>query len=130
MTSEANRHTRTWTPIVIVAVALLVVAIGAYWFLTQGPGQQLLSAPGSTIIEFSGESDQSTDSFTVREGWAIHWESTGDAFAFAIDGDRDFGTVIDIDEPGNGVTSPTGSGTFRLEIVADGPWTMMVTQGD
>lgn len=128
MTIGENRQSRG-LPIIIGLVVLLVVVL-AGWFLTQGPGQQLLSPAGSTVAEFAGESDQVTDSFSVREGWAIHWESSGDAFSFAIEGDRDFGTVIDIDEPGNGVTSPTGSGTFHLEITADGPWTVRVTQGE
>ncbi len=129
MTTEEQRRAAT-PKLVIIGVLLVLVLAAGYWLLTQGPGQQLLSAPGSTVAEFSGDSDQETDSFSVREGWAVHWDSTGDAFAFAIEGDRSFGTVIDIDEPGNGVTSPTGSGTFHLEITADGPWNVRIVQGD
>lgn len=129
MTNEATRR-QSSRPVIIALVGLVVLAAAGYWFLTQGPGQQLLSPAGSTVAEFSGDADQITSSFEVREGWAIHWESTGEAFAFAIDGDRDFGTVINVDEPGNGVTSPTGSGTYNLEITADGPWTVRITQGD
>ena len=130
MTIGETRQSSTGRPIIIGLVVLLVVAIAGYWFFTQGPGQQLLSPPGSTVAEFEGDADEVTSSFDVREGWAIHWESSGDAFSFAINGDRDFGTVIDIDEPGNGITSPTGSGTYHLEITADGPWTVTITQGD
>ena len=111
----------------LVALAL---GLAAYWFMTRGPGQQIVSPPRSTITHFSGDGDQVTDSFVVREGWAIQWASTADHFAFAIAGDRDFGTVIDVDEAGNGTTSPTGGGTFHLEIAADGPWTIDITQGD
>lgn len=128
--ADASQRRSSGRPLIIALVGLLVLAAGGYWLLTQGPGQQLLSPAGSTVVEFSGDSDQTTSSFDVREGWAIHWESTGEAFAFAIDGDRDFGTVIDVDEPGNGVTSPTGSGTYNLEITADGPWTVRITQGE
>lgn len=117
-------------PVIIALVGLVVLIAAAYWFLTQGPGQQLLSPGGSTVAEFSGDADLTTSSFEVREGWAIHWDSNGEAFAFAIEGDRDFGTVIDVDEPGNGVTSPTGSGTYNLVITAEGPWTVRITQGD
>ena len=129
MTDEATRR-KSSRPLIIALVGLLVLVAAGYWFLSQGPGQQILSPAGSTVAEFSGDTDQTTSSFDVREGWAIHWESTGEAFAFAIAGDRDFGTVIDVDEPGNGVTSPTGGGTFNLEIAADGPWTVRITQGD
>lgn len=130
MTHAAKRRTGTGRPLVIGLVVLLVVAVTGFWFLTQGPGQRLLSPAGSTVAEFGGDSNETTSSFDVREGWAIHWESAGEAFAFAIEGNRDFGTVIDIDEPGSGVTSPTGSGTQHLVIVAEGPWTVTITQGD
>ena len=112
-----------------VAIALILI-VGGYWVFTQGPGRQLLSPAGSTIASFSGAADQTTGSFQVRDGWAVHWDSTGQKFSFAIRGDRDFGKVIDINEPGSGVTSPTGAGTFHLEVTAEGDWTISITQGD
>ena len=130
MTDEPTPRSSFNRPLVITLVGLLILAAAGYWLLTEGPGQQVLSPAGSTVAEFSGDTDQTTTSFDVREGWAIHWESTGEAFAFGIGGDRDFGTVIDVDEPGNGVTSPTGAGTYHLEIAAKGPWTVRITQGD
>ena len=130
MTDSTGTRRLRMLRIVTVLIVVLALALAAYWFLTRGPGQQLVSPPRSTIMQFSGEGDHTTESFTVREGWAIQWETTADHFSFAIAGDRDFGTVIDVDEPGNGTTSPTGSGTFHLEIVADGPWSVDVTQGD
>lgn len=111
-------------------VVVVILAGGAYWYLAQGPGRSLLSPSGSAVVRLSGDGDQTTESFTVRQGWAIEWDSSGDAFAFAIRGDRDFGTVIDVVEPGNGVTSPTGEGTFHLEVAAEGPWTITVKQGN
>ena len=116
--------------LLVGAIVVIVAVLAAYWFVTQGPGQQLLSPRGSTVAEFSGDGDQTTSPFQVREGWAIHWDSTAAHFAFAIRGDRDFGTIIDIDEPGSGVTSPTGSGSYNLEITADGPWSIRITQGE
>lgn len=115
-----------------VAMALLVgaVASAGYWILTQGPGRELVSPPGSIVAEFSGTGNQTTDAFQVREGWQIQWANSGPSFAFAITGDRDFGTVIDQREPASGVTSPVGGGTFRLEISADGPWTISIVQGE
>jgi hypothetical protein len=81
------------------------------------------------VAEFSGEADMTTRSFDVRDGWAIRWESTGDHFAYAIRGNPDIGKVIDIAEPGTGVTSPVGSGTFHLEVTADGHWSIQIVQG-
>jgi hypothetical protein len=116
----------------LVAGLLLVlaVALAAYWFFTRGPGQHVVSPAGSTVLHFAGNGDRTTDSFSVRQGWAIRWESTAPHFAFAIGGDRDFGKVIDVDQPGSGTTSPTGAGTFYLAVTSDGPWTIDVTQGD
>jgi hypothetical protein len=128
--TEPDHRPRRWVrPTFAVAIAILLI-LGGFWLFTQGPGRQLLSPQGSTVASFSGESDQTTGSFQVREGWAIHWGSTGQKFAFAIRGDRDFGTVINITEPGRGVTSPTGAGSFHLDVTAQGAWTISITQGD
>jgi hypothetical protein len=118
-----------WAIAALAVVLFVIVVLGGYWLFTQGPGRQVLSPPGSTVAQFSGASDQTTQSFQVREGWAINWDSTGQRFAFAIRGDRDFGTVINITEPGSGVTSPTGAGSFHLEVTAQGSWTISITQG-
>lgn len=119
-----------WIASIVLVIALIVSFVGVYWFFTQGPGLQILSPAGSTVAAFGGEGDQTTATFQVREGWGIQWESKGTQFAFAIQGDRDFGKVIDINEPGSGVTSPTGAGSFHLEVTAKGPWTISITQGN
>jgi hypothetical protein len=106
------------------------MAVAAYWFLTLGPGQRIVSPPESTVLQFSGSGDQTTPPFQVREAWDIQWESMGDRFSLAIRGDRDFGTVIEVDEAGSGVTSPTGAGSYYLEVTADGAWSVRITQGD
>ena len=129
MTGAGSPRSSRATPIAI-GVAVAIALVGGYWFMAQGPGRQLLSPPGSTVLEAAGDADQTTPAFSVREGWAIEWESSGTRFAFAIRGDRDFGTVISIDEPGNGTTSPTGAGSFHIEVDADGPWSIKVTQGE
>lgn len=128
--ARARRGVPLWVASIVLVIAVLVSFVGAYWFFTQGPGLQLLSPPGSTLAAFGGQGSETTATFQVREGWGIQWESKGTQFAFAIQGDRDFGKVIDINEPSNGVTSPTGAGTFYLEVTANGPWTISITQGN
>ena len=123
-----SRRTRWPTPVALL-VGLLALAAVAY-VLAEGPGQSLLSPTGSTVAELSGDGDQTSDAFDVREGWSIHWENRGDRFAFAITGDRDFGTVVEQDESGTGVTSPAGGGRYRLEIQAEGPWEIRIVQGN
>lgn len=125
-----RRATSSSVRLAAIGVIVLVIAAVAYWLLFHGPGQNITSPSGSTILEVSGQRDAATDDFRVREGWSIHWENSGHRFAFAISGDRDFGTVVDQSEPGSGVTSPVGGGTFRLEIEAEGPWSIRVVQGE
>lgn len=129
MTSGPTKRGRRATAIGGAVLLVLVIA-GGYWFLTMGPGRQLLSPAGSTVAEFRGDGDTETSSFSVRAGWGIHWETSGSHFSFAIQGDRDFGVVIDTDEPGSGITSPTGAGTYHLVIDAQGPWSVRISQGD
>jgi hypothetical protein len=124
---STNRRRRVAAVALVGVVAILVVG---YWFLFLGPGRAILSPPGSTVASFTGDANQITTSFTVRDGWAINWQSSGSSFAFAIKGDRDYGTVVNNAGPGSGITSPAGSGTFHLEVTAVGPWTIDITQGD
>jgi hypothetical protein len=129
MTRSGEGRSR-WLLIGAALVVGLLLLVGTWWLFTQGPGAALLSPPGSTVASFSGEGNQTTDSFSVREGWSIQWQSEGQSFSYAIRGDRDFGTVITVDEPTSGVTNPTGSGTYHLEITAEGAWQVDVIQGD
>lgn len=125
-----GRRRPGWIVIAVGVVLLLAVGIGAYWFLTQGPGNRLVSPGGSDITEFSGEGNQTTASFAVRGQWQVHWENSGESFAFAIEGDHDLGTIVEQDGPGSGVTSVVAGGTFHVEITAAGPWEIRITQGE
>jgi hypothetical protein len=127
----AQKESRFHWRLVSVSVAiLLVVTIATYWFVTQGPGQRLISPHGADVGDFSGMTDQTTAEFTVRGQWQVHWENDGERFKFAIRGDRDLGTIVDQSEPGSGVTNVVAAGTFRLDVNADGPWTIRITQGE
>lgn len=115
----------------LAAIALIILAVTAavvYWYMNNGPGQA--SPAGSTVLQLEGAGNQSTEPFTVRPGWRIDWQNTGDQFLMAITGDRDFGTVVEQQEPGSGVTSPTGGGTYRIDVTAVGEWSITVVQGD
>lgn len=115
--------------LIIGALAVLAaLGVGGYVLFGQLRGGPQESAAPGVIAQFDGDGDKTTNTFTVNEGWQIQWETTGSAFTFAITGDRDFGTVIEQDGPGSGITSPVGSGTYRLEITAEGPWAVDIVQ--
>lgn len=125
-----GRRRSGWFVMALVAILVIVVGIGVYWFLTQGPGNRIVSPPGSDITEFIGDGDKTTDSFEVRGQWQVHWANSGESFAYAINGDQDLGTIVEQEGPGSGVTSVVAGGTFHLEITATGPWEIRIGQGE
>jgi hypothetical protein len=68
--------------------------------------------------------------FEVVPGWQIQWQIDGASLAIAVSGDQNLGVVVDEAGPASGVTSLAPAGTFRLDIVANGPWSITVIQGD
>jgi hypothetical protein len=120
----------SWQLLLVSALVIIGVAVVTYWFVTQGPGQRILSPPGSHVTEFSGEGNDTTGSFSVRGQWQVHWQNSGDHFSFAITGDEDLGTIIDQAGPGSGVTSVVAAGTFHIDVTAEGSWSVQITQGE
>jgi hypothetical protein len=126
--STPGQALRSRRPLVIAGVVVILLA--TVWFFALGPGTRILSPKGSAVAEFDGSGDLTTQSFTVRDGWEIHWTSESEAFTLAIRGDRNLGTVVDGAGTGLGVTSPPVGGTFHLEITAGSSWSVTVVQGD
>ena len=128
--STSGQIARDRRPLVLVVVVIAVALLVAGWYFSLGPGTRILSPEGSTIASFSGSGDQATASFTARAGWKIDWSTSGGGFSLEIVADRSFGTVIDEEEPGEGLSTVTSGGTFHLEISAGGPWTVTIIQGE
>jgi hypothetical protein len=114
--------------IAIVLVVLAVAAVGAYFLLKpdsdDGPPQRRV------VASFSGSGNDTTQTFRVTKPWRIEWRNAGKRFAIAITGDRDFGTVVEREKPGAGVTTAEVAGTFRLVVKAKGAWSAKVLQED
>ena len=114
-----------------IAVGVIVLAVvGVLVYVLLKPDGDKTSRPParSVVASFSGRANESTKAFKVRKGWRIEWSHTGKKFAFAIHGDHDFGTVIDQKKPGSGVSSPAVSGTYSLEVTANGPWRIQIVE--
>lgn len=133
MEPGATNARRSRRGVVLIAVlAVVVVAAIAALIVSQrddshSPASPTRGAPpAERVAKLSGTGDQTTKSFQVKKGWEIRWATTGTTFKFAITGDRDFGTVVDHQGAGGGSTYPIGSGTFRLQVSADGPWTVRI----
>jgi hypothetical protein len=130
LTPGEDRNRRR--PLTILAIVMVIVAAAALGFYLTRPdaNETTTSIERSVVAEFSDDGNLVTDTFDVERGWQIHWETEGTSFAFAITGGFDYGTVIKEKGPGSGVTSPVGSGNFRLEVKAKGPWSVKIIQAE
>ena len=126
---DSARNRPPWQIAAGVAGVILLV-LGGYWFMAEGPGARIISPPESVVAEFTGTGDDVTESFDVRRGWRMDWSTTGDAMTIAIRGDQNMGTVVTTDEPASGTTDPPAGGVFHLEVGAEGDWTVTILQGD
>jgi hypothetical protein len=93
---------------------------------TEAPPPQ----PQEVILTLQGDSHEISDSFAVKPGWQIRWQIDGSSIAIAITGDQNLGVPIDQEGPASGVTGIAQGGTFRLEIAANGPWSITVIDGE
>ncbi|MFN2390003.1 MAG: DM13 domain-containing protein [Actinomycetota bacterium] len=96
-------------------------------------------APGKTVLRSqpwwqrvttaSGEGDGTTEPFTVDGAaiqWRVRWTCERGHLVVAAAGADD--PLVDAPCPGSGTGYVTQTGGSRLEIAADGPWTVRVDQ--
>jgi hypothetical protein len=88
-----------------------------------------LAPPGGVVLELNGTGNLTSDAFAVEPGWQIVWQTEGTRFSYAVHGAQDLGTVVDVKEPSSGANAFAPAGTFRIEIAAQGPWSIKVVQG-
>jgi hypothetical protein len=80
------------------------------------------------VLAIDGSANALSQSFVVRPGWQIQWQTEGSTFQFSVSGDMNLGKVIDQAGPASGVTSVPVGGSFTIEVKAKGPWTIVVRQ--
>jgi cytoskeletal protein RodZ len=93
---------------------------------TEAPAPQ----PQQVILTLEGDSHDVSDSFEVKPGWQIQWQIEGTSIAVAVTGEQNLGVLIDEEGPASGVTGIAQGGVFRLEIAANGPWSIRVIDGE
>ena len=94
--------------------------------ISSSAGPAISAAP---VLELKGTGNKRSAQFDVLVGWQIQWETQADHIVVELTGAKPLGKVIDEDGPASGVTSPPQGGTFRLQVTADGPWSITVIQG-
>jgi hypothetical protein len=94
--------------------------------ISSSAGPVVSAAP---VLELEGTGNERSETFDVLVGWQIQWQTEADHIVIAVTGDQDLGDVVDFPGPASGVVSPPLGGTYRLEIAADGPWSVTVIQG-
>ncbi len=97
---------------------------------TPAPTEQPPPLPQEVILTLQGDSHEVSDSFEVKPGWQIQWQIDGSSIAIAITGDQNLGVPIQQSGPASGVTGISDCGVFRLEIAANGPWSITVIDGE
>jgi hypothetical protein len=94
--------------------------------ISSSAGPAISAAP---VLDLKGTGNKRSAQFDVLVGWQIQWETQADHIIVEATGEKPLGKVIDEDGPASGVTSPPQGGTFRLQVTADGPWSITVIQG-
>jgi hypothetical protein len=90
----------------------------------------LQSGPSpAVLLRMGGESDATGGEFEVRPGWQITWRTDGQSFAFSVTGDQDMQNIVEKRGPASGITSLAPGGTFKIEVKAVGPWSIVVADG-
>jgi hypothetical protein len=104
----------------------IVVADG----VEPSPSPALPAGPLEIVLQLEGTGHDVSPPFEVVSGWQIQWQADGDSLAIAVTGDEHLGIVVNEAGPASGVISQPQAGTFRLDIVARGPWSITVIQGE
>ena len=97
---------------------------------TPAPTEAAPPEPQEVILTMQGDSHDVSDSFEVKPGWQIQWQIDGSSIAIAVTGEESLGVVLNQEGPASGVTGIPEGGVFRLEIAANGPWTITVIDGE
>ena len=105
-----------------VVVVLVALSIG---LTSPAP-----AAEETVVLEVAANGQRNTRPFTVKDRWEIRWDLRGDMVTVMI---RDpEGKFVSAggqqDKPGQGASYQPKGGTYYLEIIGMGDWTVTVVQ--
>lgn len=112
----------------LAAAALAVLPLSGDQGDDAGPADTGDEGGEELIDTFTGTEDATTGAFTVEGQWELRWESEGDELEVSLldqDGEA-VQPVIEHEGSGGGSTYPPQDGTYSLEVVADGDWSIRV----
>lgn len=81
------------------------------------------------VAEFSGEGNETTESFDVEVNWELRWRvSEGERFAVELltNDDVSRGHVVDATDKSEGTTFVSEAGEFKLRVSSDAPWSVQI----
>jgi hypothetical protein len=87
--------------------------------------------PNDTVVQtFSGSGGRNTRPFTVKDGWEIQWDASGDIFQLYLywaDGEL-AGVAANQQRSGRGASYQPKGGQYYLQVNSIGDWTIKIVQ--
>ncbi|BFU90112.1 MAG: hypothetical protein NTAFB01_12990 [Nitrospira sp.] len=97
---------------------MLVLALAATAF----------AAVEQVVQQFSANGSRTTRPFTVKDGWEVRWTSEKSIGLFAVNEQGETIAEIGSADAGPGSTYQAKGGTFSIQIISGGKWTITVVQ--
>ena len=87
-------------------------------------------ADGKVVASFSGTGPTVTEPFVVDDGWDLHWDAEARRFQVTVfDMDSQIPSIaVDQVQVGGGTRQYVEGGRFRLDVHANGPWIVEISQ--
>ncbi|MCS6302323.1 MAG: hypothetical protein H8K07_01455 [Nitrospira sp.] len=86
------------------------------------------AADEQVVQQFSANGSRTTRPFTVQDGWEVRWTAEKSIGLFAVNGKGEAVAEIGSSSAGMGSSYQAKGGTFSIQIMSAGKWTIAVVQ--